>query len=297
MGVTGKRSMTISVVLASCRHPELVRASVAGLLPQCRDAGAELIVARRTSTGDPDPQDLLTGCRLVECPMTATIPQLRGAGLAAAAGDYVLLTEDNCIPGLDWVSRLRAGFGDGADVVGGTMDNAKKDRAVDRGAFFAEYGFFGRRRTTPGGGASPYLTGANVAYRRTVLAEAAAWALGGAWEGEIHHRLADRGARFALVHDAIVEQNLDARFAEFCRERFIHGRDYGLVRAAGWPLRRRVAMACATPLLPPLMTWRAWLHSGRADAGGFLSALPWTLTFFSAWATGEAVAYLKGASR
>jgi hypothetical protein len=293
----GEPAVTISVVLASCRPAAIVRDAVQRLGPQCRASGAELIVARSTPYGASDPDRLFEGCRVVDLPSGSTIPQLRGAGLAVATGDLVLLTEDNCVPRSDWVSRLASGFGAGADVVGGTMGNAHPNRPVDAGAYYAEYGFFGPARSVPGEGASPFVTGANVGYRRSVVGDAAGWALAGDWEGVIHHRLAARGARFALVSDAIVEQNLHYRVGSFCRDRFAHGRDYAAKRQDGWSRGRRLAMAAVTPLLPPLLTWRAWRHAGRLDSGGFLKALPYTLLFFTAWAAGEGSGYLREATR
>lgn len=287
------QGVRLSVVLASCRAPELVAAAVERLKPQCRDADAELIVARSIPEGRPDPEGPLDGCRVVRCPVGASIPQLRGAGLAEANGDQVLLTEDNCVPRRDWVKCLAAGFASGADVVGGTMGNAHPDRAVDAGAYFAEYGFFGLARRAPGQGESPYVTGANVAYGRAVVADAAAWASAGEWEGVIHHRLAARGARFELVTDAVVDQNLHYQLGEFCRDRFEHGYNYAKARRAGWGLAKRLAMAGATPLLPPLLTWRAWRNAGRTEPGEFMKALPHTLAFLTAWAAGEATAYLR----
>ena len=174
------------------------------------------------------------------------------------------------------------------------MGNAHAERAVDAGAYFAEYGFFGLARSAPGGGESPFVTGANVAYGPSVVADAAAWALDGEWEGVIHHRLAQRGARFGLVNDAVVEQNLHYRLGEFCRDRFEHAYNYAKARRVGWGVAKRLTMAGATALLPPLLTWRAWRNAGRSDPGGFMKALPHTLTFFTAWAAGEAAAYLRG---
>ena len=281
----------MSVVLASCRSAELVAQAVASLLPQCREAGAPLIVARSTALADADA--VLEGCRVVWCSPGATIPEIRGAGLAAATGDWVLLTEDNCVARSDWVKRLCAGFEAEVAVVGGTMGNAHPDRPIDAGAYFAEYGYFGPSRSAPGGGASPFVTGANVAYSRSVAGDAAVWASAGDWEGVIHHRLAARGARFALVSDAMVDQNLHYQFGSFCVDRFEHASGYAKVRSEGWGTGKRLVMACATPLLPPFMTWRAWRNAGRPNLGGFLKALPFTLAFFTAWATGEASGYLR----
>jgi hypothetical protein len=286
--------MTLSVVLASCRSAALVGAAVRALRTQCTEHGAELIVARSTPDGIPDPDGLFDGCMLVTCRAGATIPEIRGMGMMAATGEWVLLTEDNCVPRGNWVEQLTTGLADAARVVGGTMGNAHPDHAVDTGAFYAEYGFFGEAREAPGRGASPFVTGANVAYHRSVVADAAIWARAGEWEGNIHHRLAERGVTFALVRDAVVELNERCEFGAFSRDRFTHGRRYASARAVRWSWGQRALMACATALLPPLQTWRAWQSAGRRTPGVFLTALPYTVAFFSAWAAGEAAGYLRG---
>lgn len=220
------------------------------------------------------------------------MPHIRGAGLAAATGDLVLLTEDNCRPRENWVERLRSGFVDGVEVVGGTMGNAHPDSMVDSGAYYAEYGYFGTARQSPGQGASPFVTGANVGYAGAAAIEAAAGALAGEWEGEIHHRLAARGAQFVLVPDAIVELNARTTIREFCRDRFQHARDYARIRRRGWSMPKRFAMAVLAPALACVLTWRAWRYAGRTTPGVFARSLPITLLFLSAWAAGEAAAYL-----
>ncbi|MDX2208165.1 MAG: glycosyltransferase [Gemmatimonadales bacterium] len=289
--------MKTSVVLASCRATELVAEAIARLLPQCREAGSELIVARSAPVGSPDPDALFTGCTLVPCTAGATIPEIRGAGLGAATGDYVLLTEDNCVPRTDWVQQLMSGFDSGADIVGGTMGNAHPHRPIDAAAYFAEYGFFGESRTEPGAGASPMVTGANVGYRRSVADDAAMWAAHGDWEGVIHHRLVARGARVVLVRNAVVDQNLHYQLGSFCRDRFKHALEYASVRRESWGVGTRVAAAGATLVLPPLLAWRAWQSAGRIDRAGFVRSLPFTLCFFGAWAAGEAAGYLRGRTR
>ena len=282
--------MTISVVLASCRPAPLMAAAVSRLLPQFRSIGVELIVAR---VGDsrPDSDAILEGCRLVRCPSGATIPVVRGTGLAAATGDLVLLTEDNCVVRPDWVERLVAGFTPDADVVGGVMANAQSERSIDAAAGFTEYGFYGPFQKA---GAVPALACANVAYHRRVVADVVSWSLAGQWEAGIHGRLAQQGVQFRLVTDAVVEQNVQHQVGTFCRNRYQHGRDYAVLRSSHLGSVKRFVLACATPLLPAVLTWRVWRRSGRSAPREFLRALPFTLTFFGAWSAGEAAGYFRG---
>lgn len=281
----------ISIVLASCRSRALLEESLAAILPQAGAHGAEVIVARTEPAASSEPP-LPPSVRLVHCPATATIPEIRGAGLVAATGEWVALTEDNCVAGDRWIDELAAGFDAGTPVVGGAMENARPERAIDCGAGFAEYGFFGPGQPAPTGNTPPLVTGANVAYHRTIVGEVASWALAGDWEDVIHHRLAARGLRFRVMPAARVGQNLHYDFGAFCRDRYEHGRDYARVRSRGLAAPKRLVMAAATPLLPPLLASRIWRSAGRAAPATFGRALPWTLAFLTAWAVGEAVGYL-----
>ena len=284
--------MKVSVVIASFRAAEVVAEVVGRLRSQCIEAGAELIVARSAPSGSPDPEAIFEGCTIVHCRPGESLPAIRGAGLAAATGDFVLLTEDNCVPRAKWIPQMLTGFSTGAAIVGGTMGNAHPVSAVDTAAFLAEYGFFGESRTEPGGGASPMVSGANVGYSRAVVGDAAAWATAGGWEGTIHHRLVLAGARVVLVRNAVVDQHLRFDIVPYCRDRFEHGVNYASNRSDSWGIGARLAMAAATVALPPLQIWRAWRHAGRLDPAGFARALPLTLLFFAAWAIGETQGYL-----
>jgi hypothetical protein len=280
--------VTISVVLASSRPAGLLTQAVSRLLPQCRRAQAELIVARAgDSRAAPE---AFEGCREVHCRAGASLPEIRGAGLAAATGDWVLLTEDGCLAHPDWVQRLTARFAPDCDVVGGVMGTGRPARSIDAAAGFVEYGFYGLLQRPS---AAPALACANVAYHRRVLADVAAWSSAGQWEAEIHARLAAQGARFRLVTDALVEPNVPHRLGEFCQNRYQHGRDYARVRSGRLAMAVRLGLACGTPMLPAVLTWRVWHRAGRAAPGEFFRALPFTLVFFGAWASGEAAGYLR----
>lgn len=287
---------SLSVVVASFRERPLVDACLASLLPQCRALGAETIVARACS----DPVEIAEmeaaypSVRFVRAPADATIPQLRAAGMAAAGGDIVALTEDHCVVAPDWVPQLlRAHAGD-ADIVGGSMDNAQRRRAVDWAAYFAEYGFFAERAEQPG--QRPMLTGANVAYSRRVVDDVVAWAREGEWENVAHDRLWARGSTLQFLRTAAVYQNRSHRFLDFCRDRFVHGLDYARRRLVGEGGLRRWLYLPGTAVLPLLLTMRVGRAIGSDQRGPFLRALPLTFAFLAAWSAGEAVGYWLGAS-
>lgn len=289
--------MSISVVIASNRDPSLLHACVESLATQCRASGAQLIVAR---AGDLEAEDRArlagSGASVVMGPVTADIPVLRGLGMQLAIGDLVAVTEDHCLAAPDWIVMLQRAAAEGADVVGGGMDNARRARAVDWGAFFSEYGFFSSGR--PASAAVPaLLTGANVAYARTVAGAVATWALAGEWENVAHGRLSRSGFVLRFVPQAVILQNKSYAIGAFLVDRFEHGLDYARTRLALEGARRRLPLLLLTPALPFVLTTRV----ARAAATGrwltFARALPATFAFLAAWSLGEAAGYLRGAAR
>ena len=291
-------SIDVSVVVASFRDEQVLAACLASLVPQCTAESVELIVVRAdepaavAALSSPYPT-----VRFVALAPGADLPRIRGAGLGAARGLLAALTEDHCVADGAWVETMRRHVGGSEDVVGGAMDNARPRRALDWGAFFAEYGFFSALTARADVGA-PLITGANVAYSRRVLADVVAWMCDGGWENVVHDRLRASGATFAVDPAARVGQNLTYAFGPFVADRYRHGHDYARVRLAESPDSNRWVRVAATLLLPPLLTWRvartAVGSSSRALA--FLRALPFTLAFFGAWSAGEAVGYLRGPS-
>lgn len=284
----------ISVVVASFRSPGLVAESLDSLRSQCARHGAELILARAAREPGVALAGIATDCRVIAAPADADVPRLRAAGLAEARGEWVALTEDHCVADPGWLDALSAASDPGVHVLGGRMGNAKRERAIDCGAFFSEYGFFGGHRSRGTVREPPLVTGANVAYHRSVVAEVAAWARKGDWENVIHDRLHAAGRRFRLVPGARIRQNQSYRLAAFCRDRFEHGRDYAATRGRELPLWRRVALAATTPLLPALLTARIARSADPEERREFRRALPATLTFLAAWSLGEAAGYVGG---
>ena len=122
----------------------------------------------------------------------------------------------------------------------------------------------------------------------------ARWAAAGAWEDVIHRRLAAEKPRFLFLPGARVSKNATYEFRSFCRGRFQHGQDYVWVRLTENPGMSRAIRLATAPFLPFILTARV----GRAAAGespaAFVTALPFTLAFLSAWSLGEAVGYWKG---
>lgn len=284
---------TLSVVVASCRSRTLLDACLQSLLSQCQEHSAKVIVARAADAAEIGAlQAAYPQVRFVGAPATSTIPELRAAGMQAADGDIVALMEDHCIASRDWVSQMLRAHQPGVDVVGGAMDNAQRDRAVDWAAYFAEYGFFaeGDRSTK----VNPLITGANVTYSRNALNEVIKCAMQGEWENIAHARLTAKGSAMQFLRTAAVYQNQNYRFRDFCRDRFEHGLGYARRRLREEGAGRRLLYLPGSLFLPLLLLVRIALKIGREQRTPFLRALPLTFGFLIAWSVGEAVGYWRG---
>ena len=292
-GVRLATTPSASVVVASFREPALLEACLASLRPQCAAKDAQLIIARACEAPELEAfQRRYPATEFILCEPGTSIPRLRAAGMAAATGDIVALTEDHCVAAPDWLDRLLdAQARSNTDVVGGSMDNARRDRSVDWAAYFSEYGFFAEQG---GAGEQPLLTGANVAYRRDLVDEVTAQAGAGEWENVVHARLLERGRAFAFVRDAAIYQNQRYTFGAFCRDRYEHGRDYARRRLATQGNGRRWVYFFGSAVLPAILILRISRVIGAGQRLAFLRALPLTFGFLTAWSVGEAVGYLRG---
>ncbi len=285
--MTSPAESGVSIVVASRRDPALLAATLRSIAPVVARHGARVIVARpggRSSAGRAT--EALDAVEWVSANEHSDIPRLRGAGLARSQSTLTLLTEDNCVVDANWADELLAAAGN-ADVVGGRMDNAQRHRAIDWGAFFAEYGFFAGRYPPRGG----QLTAANVLYRDSVRPRIAEWMNAGVWEDVVHARLRAAGARVGYAPRAIVRQNLTYRVRSFCSDRYVHGRDYARTRVAE-RAGSRVRGIASSLLLPALLTYRVARVAGPGRWTSFVRALPATVTFLGAWSAGEAIGYL-----
>jgi GT2 family glycosyltransferase len=286
----------VSVVVASNRSRALLDDCLGALLDQCERADAELIVARDDSEeGLEALRSDYPKVRVVPVRVGASIPELRAAGMMAATGDIVMLTEDHCVAGPRWVEELCFGVDQIADVAGGGMDNAQRTRAIDWAAYFSEYGLYATTRSDTNG--DMQLTAANVAYRRSIVDDVIAWASAGEWENVAHQRLRAQGSSLHFVNSAPVYQNKSYQFWEFCRDRYEHGLSYSRSRLVEEPHSRRWLLMVVTPLLPFLILSRVARAAAPTRWRAFVRALPATLAFVTAWSIGEAMGYLRGPAK
>ena len=125
-------SPAITVVVASNRPRALLNACLASLVPQCERGRGAHRRARRNRGGAPRAACGHAARSLRRRAGVCDHPDLRGLGMAESTGDIVALTEDHCVADGAWVETLLQHSQDGADVIGGGMGNAQRNRVVDQ---------------------------------------------------------------------------------------------------------------------------------------------------------------------
>jgi hypothetical protein len=221
------------------------------------------------------------------------IDRRRSAGLAAADGDIVALTDEYARPRPDWCARLAALHEElPHPVIGGAIENANR-RMVNHALFLADVGRY--QNPLPGGPAA-FVSDLNVSYKRGPLHE-----VGRTWsplynETAVHDALRASGHQLWLSPEPVVEVDRGSIAAGYAlREAFAWARLYAgrRVREAG--PGRRVALALAAPLLAPLLLSRQLrVAVTRGRSGAMLRCLPFLILVDFARAAGEWTGYVTG---
>src|SRR5262249_10156581 len=139
--------------------------------------------------------------QLFSCPADMSLPELRTLALDRARGEYVVVTEDHCVPEKGWLAGMIKAFEAAPNetvAVGGVVENGICETALDWATFLCEYsGFMGPVRSGPVPAGS--VPGMNVVYRRLALADIDRAVLTrGFWETTVHPLLAEKGLSFYL---------------------------------------------------------------------------------------------------
>jgi hypothetical protein len=217
--------------------------------------------------------------------------ELASVALRASRGDTVVMTEDHCLPGPDWVARLCSAQAPGRAAVGGVVGIGPDASPVDWAFYFVD---FFRYAPPAGRGPMPSLTVCNVAYGRNNLAEIAP-----TWDVFFHETAVNDAlrARFGelwLEPLAAVTMTRHVRLWDALRERYAFGRLFGCTRLDFSGAWRRLYYCALAPVLPVLLMFRMARRASAAPElrQNFVRAiLPLTLMVLW-WSWGEWLGYL-----
>ena len=235
--------------------------------------------------------------RVLPCAAGTSLPELRTLAFERARGDYIVITEDHCVPPKNWLASMFEAFRvapEGTVAVGGAIENGVCDTALDWATFLCEYSAFVPPIRS---GPATALPGMNVAYRRSAITELdRAILLRGFWETTVHPLLAQKGFVLYLSDEIRILHKKKFSFRLFAHQRFLYSRYYAGLRFTQGQLAARWAMCGLTLALPPLLLVRIVrnLLSKKRLLPQLVRALPFMMAFALIGACGEFVGYTRG---
>lgn len=283
----------LSVVVPSVNGWGDLAGALGALSTQRGDVALELLVPERVGPAVREAvRRAHPGARVIEVEPGTTIPEMRALAFAAASAPVVAVIEDHVIVPADWAVRMLEAHAAGAQVVGGSVENAAADRLVDRAAFLCEYSHC----LTPPSGPSSWLTGNNTSYRRDLLERFHEVIAEGKWENRLHDAMRDAGVELTSLPEIRVGHKKHYTLGEYLSQRYLYARSYAGLRVRGSGVLRRIGYGGAALALPPFLLFRTIRRVMGAGVRSreLVSSLPLLLLFVTAWAAGESVGYVAG---
>ncbi|MDQ3898201.1 MAG: glycosyltransferase [Actinomycetota bacterium] len=285
----------ISVVIASVNGLPYPLACLQALAEQDAAVPSEVILADCTGTATVAAvREHFPDVHILAFEEQKSVPWLRAAGMRAARGRLVAVTEDHCVPHPDWFRQILAAHQrTGWAAVGGSVENAAIDRLVDWAVFFCEYS---QHMAPVPEGPSDFIPGMNVAYDMDVLASVRDVFEEGLWENFLHDRLRAAGHILGMDPKIVVDHKKYFTVPMFLSERFHYSRSFAGMRVQEAAVGRRLAWAGASFLLPPLLIGRLTRNvlQRRRHLSWYVRCLPLVVLFTLAWSVGELAGYLTG---
>jgi hypothetical protein len=295
------RSLTFSVLigLVSTEDSSRILETLEALRRQQGTHTYEVVIGDRRNDGISQKiEKNYPEAKLIPRPPQASLPELRTAALDRSSGQYIIVTEDHCVPPDDWLDSVARAFRTappGTVAVGGCVENGVHDTALDWATFFCEYSFFLAPVTE---GVSKVLPGMNVAYDRAIFQNLDRSLLTrGFWETTVHPVLLKAGKTLFSTSSIKLVHCKKFSFSLFARQRFIYSRYYAGLRFGRGQLAPRAIALAATPILPVLLFYRIFKQISTKNRlrSELMSALPMLAIFVVIWAWGEMVGYALGA--
>lgn len=283
----------ISVVIAWVNGLELLQPGMDALQQQSRAADEIIVVTRHDAESQKRFQSLYPEVVLISAPANTTITILRSMGIKRASGSIIVVTEDHCVPALNWIATIERRMQGGCSVVGGPVENAPGHRVRDWAAFLMEYaGAIGPAVDGPVGG----LPGNNVAYKRELVSGLCDVLESDRWESFYHSQLVERGVVLTSEPSMIVYHKRPFDFWYFISQRFHFCRSFAGMRRQSFSMGQRLKYGFGSVLLPPLLWLRGLrtLMAKKRYVGLYLFCSPMIAVYLIAGAWGEMVGYFFG---
>jgi hypothetical protein len=281
---------SLSVVVAAWEDDACLRECLGSLAAQ-RGDGTEVIVV----SSAPRPAglgDRFAGMAWLEAPRDVPVPVLWSLGIGRARNEVVALTTAHFTPAADWVPVIRRSHARLASpAIGGPIEPPEDGGVVRWATDFLRYSAYVPGPREEG---RQDLAGDNASYKRSAVLAEPDLLRDGFWEQDLHRRLLRAGATLTFVPQMRVRQRGSFGFRRFLRQRFRHGRRFGLTRLRDQGPWARALYVAASPLVPAILLAKVTARVARngTHLRRFVAALPVLVCFTLAWAAGEATGYL-----
>ncbi|HEX4936746.1 MAG TPA: glycosyltransferase [Gemmatimonadaceae bacterium] len=288
-------SAELSVVVPAVNAIDRILETLGALETQRPEVALEVLLVNRL--GEPvsaTVRERFPLTRILDVPAATPIPRMRALAFDAATAPAVAVIEDHVIVPPGWARSLLRAQGESTPVVGGPVDNGATSTTVDWAAFLCEYSAC--MPPLPAG-ATSWLPGNNVVYPRGLLERYRDVVASGGWENRLHDALRRDGIPLTMRPDLVVSHRMHYTAGLYLSQRFLYSRSFAADRCQGATLARRIGLAMASLLLPPVLLARIVsqvLAKGRY-VGQLVKSLPLLVMFVVAWAAGEVTGTLAGA--
>lgn len=281
---------TVSVVVVRVSHNDSLAPTLQALASQ-RHAHVldEVVVVQHDARPRPVCEELRAHVRTVCCPNGEGFSALRAAGVRAARGALIALTEDHCVPNENWLQAIVEAH-EQTRVVGGSIDPAPGLAGVELACYLLAYARYGSTRAA---GATVALSDCNVSYAREVLERVREVWERDFVETDVHAALLALGISMRFEPGMNVTQRRRIAVHDLIEEQRVHGAEYGRGRGARMGPIARAARAGASFALPAVATLRALRGGSSLGVGRLLTAVPALWRLAAAWSAGERRGYLS----
>ncbi len=219
--------------------------------------------------------------------------EIGATAMALATGDFILLTEDHCVPRPNWVRVMVEARRPDRAVVGGRVEIACDASATDWAFYFVD--FFRYAAPVPDG-PSPSLTVCNAGYERVRVDE-----IRDLWktfflETAVNDALSERFGDLWLEPRSEVTMGRHVSLGDALYERYAFGRLFGYTRNGFVSGGERLYYLVFSPVLPILIgsrILRKALRDRRLLRAYCRAVVPLTLMVLW-WSWGEFLGYLTG---
>jgi GT2 family glycosyltransferase len=284
----------ISVVIAAWNHPASLALCLTSLEAQADADGAEIIaVSNYDGEALGEVKKRFPLVKYVSLAEGATVPELRGRGIACARGAIVAMLEDTCLLDERWLSEIRRAHSLSYVAVGGAIENASEARLSDWAVYFFDYGKYMPPNRD---GVVDSLPGINVSYKRSVIELAEKTFNAGFSETFIHEELKRQGQELYLSNSVVVHYKKNGSLKESLVKFYHMARSFGGKRVSDVTLMKRLVLVFGSLALPILLPARIALRVVRKGRNTvpLLLCFPHLILLMTGWAAGEFCGYVWG---